>query len=95
MAWTAKFIRYDAGSNAAQVEFTDGVTVIPKTFYPPPGITSLAEAAAWLKPQSAQIIGMLTTRSTLETAIPNTDVTPDPAPAPDPDQSLKEQFTSA
>lgn len=94
MAWTAKFIRFDADSNVVQVEFTDGAQVIPRTLAVPPGLTTLAQAGAWLREEARAIIAKLTSKDIISQAPANTDITPDPDAPPDPDQSTKDQFTA-
>src|SRR3990172_12646954 len=93
MAWTAKFVRFDPDSNVVQVEFTDGVKVVPRTMTVPPGLTSLSQAALWLKGQARSIIAALVSKDTVSQAVPDTDVTPDPHSPPDSDASLMAQWT--
>ena len=95
MAWTATFKRYDADNNVIWVDFSDGTMTISREFHPPPDLSNLGAAAAWFKVEARRVIGVLTTKDTLETAIPDTDVTPNPDPTPDPDNSLVQQFSDA
>src|SRR3989304_5241268 len=94
MAWTAKFIKYDAENNQAHVEFTNGTVILPRTFLVPGGITNISEGASWLKEQSRELIRILTTKDVLSAAPTNVDVTPDAIipPTPDPDLTPKQQF---